>query len=105
MSLDTVPAELTAWIISYLIELRPAAASWTQSYAPSKKGLSRYTGSSIALQHAIEYHLLSTLTLTSDDLATFDKLVSKSCSRRAAVLQRLAFAPILPDYDDIACAR
>jgi hypothetical protein len=80
MSLNTLPAELTAWIVLYLPEPMSTVIPDYQSSAElarsKKNGLSRYTGSSIGLQHAIECRLFSTLTLTSDDLATFDKLVS-----------------------------
>jgi hypothetical protein len=104
MSLNSLPAELTAWITSYLVELPPVTSFWTPYCASSKKGLSRYAGSSIELQHAIERDLFSKLTVTSDDLATFDELVS-SCSRRKASLQELSFSPVLPAYSDSACAR
>jgi hypothetical protein len=80
MSLNTLPAELTAWIVLYLPEPMSTVIPDYQSSAELARskinGLSRYTGSSIGLQYAIECRLFSTLTLTSDDLATFDKLVS-----------------------------
>jgi hypothetical protein len=106
MSLNTLPAELTAWIVLYLPELTSAVIPGHQSSTRSnKKGLSRYAGSSIELQHAIECRLFSTLTLTSDDLETFDKLVSETYSQRKALLQEMTFTPVLPTYDDQACAR
>lgn len=98
MSLNDLPAKLTARVISHLAELE-------QSPIGSRNGLSRHAPVSVNLQHAIERLQFSNLTITSDDIAAFEKLVSRSCSRRRALLQRLTFTPVLPAYGDNACAR
>lgn len=100
MSFNDLPATLTTQIVSYLALLETRE---NLIFRP-KISISRYASISLRIQHAIEQRSFSRLTITSDDLATFEKLVARSRSRRA-ILRDVTFQAILPAYDMNVCTR
>jgi hypothetical protein len=102
MSMNDLPLELTARVVSYLALLE--APNTKPPYAPSKPRLSQYACTSFSLQSTIERHLFSRLTLKSNDLLAFEALVARS-TRRRALLRSLCFQPVLPAYEIHACAQ
>ena len=101
MSLNSLPPGLTAWIISHLAELETTKAPL--SHVP-KISISQYASTSLQIQHAIEQRTFSSLRITSDDLLTFERLVTRRPSRHA-LLRHLVFTPVLPAYSVNACTR
>lgn len=101
MSLDKLPSELTAWIISYLAELETTNPS---PPARSKTTISHYASTSINIRHAAESRTFSSLRITADDLPTFERLVTRRPSRQT-LLHHLTFQPVLPAYSKKAYAR
>ena len=100
MSLIDLPPELTARVISYLALLETP----NTPYVPPKPRLSQYACTSLSLQHTIERHLFSHLSLKSNDLLAFEVIVVRS-TRRRALLRSLCFQPVLPAHNIHACAQ
>lgn len=69
-----------------------------------KPHISQYACTSFSIQRAVGQHLLSRLSLTSDDTFKFERIVTQS-PRRQALLHTISFTPILPAYDEVACSR
>jgi hypothetical protein len=101
MSLHDLPPELTATVIEYLAQQEPACLQHSISFKPH---ISQYASISLSIQCAVEQHLFTRLTITSDELPTFEELVAQSPKRRG-LLRTLDFTPLLPEYDEIACSR
>jgi len=101
MSLHDLPPELTAIVIEYLAQQEPARL---QHSINSKPHISQYASTSLSIQYAVEQRLFTRLDITSDELATFEELVVQSPKRRG-LLHILAFTPVLPRYDEVACSR
>lgn len=99
MSLNELPAELTARIVSYLAQLETTDPS---SPARPKTSISQYASTSIDIRHAVEQLIFSALTITLDDLPAFEKRVTSSQCRQA-LLRDLMFQPVLPAYSENAC--
>lgn len=101
MSLNDLPTQLTIQIISHLADLEK-----TDPQLPTRPrtSISRYAGTSMNIRDAVEQRTFSALSITSDDLPAFEKLVTGSRSRRT-LLRHLTFEPILPTYSENACAR
>jgi hypothetical protein len=101
MSFHDMPSELTAIVLEYLAQQEPAR--WRQSIG-FKAHISQYASTSFSVQCAVENHLFSRLLVESDESAVFEELVVRS-SRRRSLLHSVAFTPILPGYDEVACSR
>jgi hypothetical protein len=99
MSLYDLPPELTARVLDHLAQQESAV-----DRVESKPHISQYASTSFSIQCAVEQHLFSRLSLTSDDTSAFERIVAQS-PRRQALLRTISFTPILPAYDEIACSR
>jgi hypothetical protein len=99
MSLYDLPPELTARVLDRLAQQESAVDT-----VESKPHISQYASTSFSIQCAVEQHLFSRLSLTSDDTSAFERIVAQS-PRRQALLRTISFTPILPAYDEIACSR
>jgi hypothetical protein len=99
MSLYDLPLELTARVLYHLAQQESAV-----DRGESKPHIGQYASTSFSIQCAVEQHLFSRLSLTSDDTSAFEKLVAQS-PRRQALLRTISFTPILPAYDEVACSR
>ena len=100
MFLNDLPPELAVRVISHLALLETP----NTPYVPPKPRLRQYACTSLSLQHTIERHLFSHLSLKSNDLLAFEVIVVRS-TRRRALLRSLCFQPVLPAYDIHACAQ
>jgi hypothetical protein len=99
MPLHTLPPELMDRVLFYLAQLETSS-----DYIRPSPHIGQYASTSFSIQHAVEQHLFSRLSIKSDDTPMFEKLITQS-PRRRALLRRLSFTPVLPAYDEHACAR
>jgi hypothetical protein len=99
MSLHDLPPELMDRVLFYLAQLEMSS-----DYIKPSPHISQYASTSFNVQHAVEQHLFSRLSIKSDDTPMFEKLITQS-PRRRALLRRLSFTPVLPAYDEHTCAR
>jgi hypothetical protein len=99
MSLHDLPPELTARVLEHLAQQESVL-----DRVGSKPHIGQYACTSFNIQYAVEQHLFSQLSLTSDDISAFERIVTRS-PRRQALLHALSFTPILPAYNEIACSR
>ena len=101
MSLNSLPAELTACIISHLAEPETTDPS---PPATSKTTISHYASTCLKIKHAVEQRTFSSLRITSEDLPTFERLVTR-CPSRRTLLRNLTFQPVLPAHSEKAYTR
>lgn len=99
MSLYDLPPELTARVLDHLAQQESAV-----NRSAFKPHIGQYASTSSSIQCAVEQHLFSRLSLTSDDTSAFDKIIAQ-LPRRQALLGTISFTPILPAYDEVACSR
>jgi hypothetical protein len=99
MSLYDLPPELTARVLEHLAQQESVL-----DRAGSKPHIGQYACTSFNIQYADEQHLFSRLSLTSDDISAFERIITGS-PRTQALLHTLSFTPILPAYNEIACSR
>lgn len=86
MSFNSLPPELTAWIISNVEELEKTELPFS---GVPKINISRCASTSTNIRHAVEQRTFSSLRITSDDLPMFEKLMTRSPSRRALPRTRM----------------
>ena len=101
MSLNDLPAELTALVVSYLILLESPDHDLSRDSPRVKPPIGKYACASEGLQSAVEAHMFRHLLLDVDDLRTFVIMLSP---RRQALLRSITFIPTLPDPIDHECA-
>jgi hypothetical protein len=99
MSLHDLPPELMDRVIFFLAQLEASS-----DYIKPSPHISQYANTSFNVQCAVEQHLFSRLSITSDDTPMFEKLITQS-PRRRCLLRTFSFTPVLPAYDEQACAR
>jgi hypothetical protein len=99
MSLRDLPPELLDRVIYFLAQLEASS-----DYTKPSPHISQYANTSFNVQCAVEQHLFSRLSMESDDTPMLEELITKS-PRRRALLRKLSFTPVLPAYDEHACAR
>lgn len=95
MSLNDLPAELTAEVIWYLRQLPPNLCVVSSEDFPKIGG---YASISRNFQFEVEQHTFAHLRITSGDLPRFEEAVSQ-CPRRLANLTGLVFTPLIQAYD------
>ena len=78
MSLHDLPPELTARMLEYL-----AQQELVLKVVESKPHINQYACTSFIFQCAVEQHLFSPLSLTSDDTSAFERIVTQSPRRQA----------------------
>lgn len=80
----------------------PRATYWDST--AQRPSLSSYASTSVSFQHTIERQTFSSLCITTEDLTLFEKFVLQSSTERKPLLRNPTFTPVLPAYDDRACA-
>jgi hypothetical protein len=102
MSLNDLPAELMALVVSYLCLLESPDYDLSTDSPREKPYIGKYACASINLQNAVERHVFHHFILEADDLRTFAALIAAS-PRRRALLRTVTFVPTLPDPIEHAC--
>jgi hypothetical protein len=103
MSLNDLPAELTALVVSYLILLESPDHDVSTDSPRVKPPIAKYACASMGLQTAVEAHLFRHILLEVDDLRDFVQLVAVS-PQRLALLRSITFIPTLPDPIEHECS-
>jgi hypothetical protein len=104
MSLNDLPAELTALVVSYLCLLESPDYDLTTDSPREKPYIGKYACASINLQNAVERHMFHHFILEAGDLPTFAALIAAS-PRRRALLRGITFVPTLPEPIGHPCHR